>query len=117
MADAPILDELHTIQNWETASDFEKKHTPHIEVERAGDRYRVHYEVGYQVPHPNEPGHFIEWIDVYADDAPVARATFSAGVAWPKGCLEVTVDPGTRLYAIENCNLHGRWRSLETVTA
>ena len=32
MSDAPILGPINLVTDLETASDFEKKHTPHIEV-------------------------------------------------------------------------------------
>lgn len=117
MVDAPILDELHEIADWDAASDFEKKHTPRISLEKVEDRYRVTFEVGREVPHPNQPDHFIEWVDVYANDAPIARVELSAVAAWPKGCVEVSVNPGDTVWAVENCNLHGRWKSYEQLKA
>ncbi len=109
MSDAPILDGIHRPESLETASDFEKKHTPHIECSRDGDVVRVSVRVGHYVAHPNLPDHFIEWIAVHAAGVPVARFDLSAVAADPDVCCSLRVDPGTPIAAMESCNLHGIW--------
>lgn len=109
MNDAPIFGGINRVEDIEAAGDFEKKHTPYVVCERVGDRVVVDVTVGHWVPHPNVPDHFIQWIDVLADDLPVARLQFSAVAADPAGRCVINVEPGTRIAAIENCNLHGLW--------
>lgn len=109
MSDAPILAGINRVEDIEAASDFEKKHTPHIVCERDGDRVRVHVEVGHYFPHPNVPDHYIEWVMVYAAGAPVMRFDFSAVATEPHVSCTLNVDPGTPIIAMENCNLHGLW--------
>ena len=41
MSDAPVLSGFHRMEDFETADDFTKKHTPHIEASRDGDAVTV----------------------------------------------------------------------------
>lgn len=116
MSDAPVLSGVNHVDDIESASDFEKKHTPHVTCERADDRVKVTVKVGHWVAHPNVPDHFIQWIDVMAANVAVARFEFSAVAVDPFVTCVLDVDPGTPIAALENCNLHGLWLS-ETVPA
>ncbi len=108
---APVLEPVHTVADPAGAGDFEKKHVPVVEVSRRADgKLEVTVTVGMKdVPHPNEPGHWIEWITLLVGEAPIARAMFAAGVAWPMLSTVADVPAGTTLRAIESCNLHGLW--------
>lgn len=112
---APILDQLHHVTDLDAAGDFEKKHTPHIEITKAGDKYEVTVAVGYYFPHPNQPDHFIQWIDLVVGDADVMRFDLSPMVTWPTVSVIVDAVPGTVARAIEYCNLHGRWAAEATL--
>lgn len=109
MSDAPILSGLNQVADLDAAGDFEKKHTPYISCERAGDVVRVTVKVGHYVAHPNMPDHFIEWIAVHAAGVPVARFDLSAVATDPEVTCVLRVEPGTPVAAMENCNLHGVW--------
>ena len=115
MSDAPILAPVNHIVDLDTADDFQKKHTPYLAVEPLDGKYLVTVTVGHYVSHPNLPDHFIEWIMLYADDAPIARFDLSAVAVDPRVTVVVAVDPGTTLKAIESCNLHGLWAAAVTV--
>ena len=78
-----------------------EKHVPVIEVTSKG----VKVKVG-DVPHPMEDKHYIEWIEVIADDGNHRRflkpgdkpeAEFGAGYQ--------------KAEAREYCNIHGLWKS------
>jgi superoxide reductase len=108
MSDAPILSAAALVEDFEAAEDFDKKHTPYIEFCGADDGgTTVCITVGHEVPHPNEPGHYISWIELLADGTPVARFDLSPVATEPKVSIGVVVDPGTTLRAVEHCNLHG----------
>lgn len=109
MNDAPVLAGINRVPDIDAASDFEKKHSPYIACERVEDRVQVTVKVGHWVAHPNQPDHFIEWIEVHAAGAPVARFDLSAVAVDPTVTCLLNVDPGTAIAATESCNLHGIW--------
>lgn len=108
MSEAPILDAITLVEDFEAAEDFDKKHTPYIEFCGGDDaKTSVCITVGSVVPHPNEPSHYITWIELYANGSPIARFDLSPVATNPKVSVEVAVEPGTRLRALEHCNVHG----------
>ena len=107
MSDAPILQPVHVVDDYAGSDDFTKKHTPLIEVTGDGPTKMVSVQVGKEVPHPNEAGHFIAWISLYADGNEIARFDLSPVATTPGVGVWVTLDPGTKLEAVEYCNLHG----------
>lgn len=109
MSDAPVLQGVNAVTDLGSAGDFEKKHTPYIECVREGDRVLVTVKVGHYVAHPNQPDHFIQWIAVHAAGAPVARFDLSAVAVEPTLTCVLDVDGGTKITAMESCNLHGIW--------
>lgn len=109
MSDAPILGQTNTVTNLDDASDFERKHTPFIALEDAEGGMKVTVEVGHYVSHPNDPDHFIGWIELYAGDSPIARFDLSPVAVAPEVSVVVKIDPGTTIRALEYCNLHGLW--------
>lgn len=112
MSDAAMLSAINHMTDMSAANDFEKKHTPHIELRRTEDgKLRVDVMVGYYVPHPNQPDHFIDWIHVYIGEANVAQFDLGAAVAWPTVSVVLDAEPGSKIAAIENCNLHGLWKA------
>ncbi len=115
MSDAPVLGPVNMVDDLDAVTDFERKHTPHIETSQSGDGIKVTIEVGHYVPHPNEPDHFIAWIELYAGDASIARFDLSPVATNPEVSIVVNVDPGTKLVAVEHCNLHGLWAAEVTV--
>ena len=94
-------------------TDLEKKHIPVIEAPEAvklGECFTVEIEVGKLLAHPNEPGHWIQFLELYADDAYLARADFTAVTTCPKTTLCVALaHPAKELRVYERCNLHGTW--------
>ena len=95
-------------------TDLEKKHCPVItapESVNKGDCFEVVVEVGKYLTHPNEPGHFIEFIELYADDTYLARMDFTARTSCPvmKVCLSLD-HIHEKLRAFAHCNLHGTWQ-------
>lgn len=115
MSDAPILGPLNLIADLSVAGDFEKKHTPHIDVDEVDEGLLITVSVGWDVPHPNQPDHYIAWIELYAGQASIARFDLSPVATVPVVSVVVNVDPGTVIRAIEHCNLHGLWAADVTV--
>ena len=78
-----------------------EKHVPVIE--KAGDQVKV--KVG-SMPHPMEPNHYIEWIEIVADDK-TCRA-FLKPNSKPEATFETKAG---RIKAREYCSIHGLWKS------
>lgn len=109
MSDAPILNGVNKVADLAAAGDFEKKHTPHIDLEPVDGGTLVTITVGWDVTHPNGPDHYITWIELLANGGPIARFELSPVATAPTVSVVVNADPGTVLTAIEHCNLHGLW--------
>lgn len=105
----------NTVTDIEQASDLEKKHLPIIsapESVRKGECFEVTVEVGKLLQHPNEPGHFIQFIELYAGDTYLARMDFTAKTTCPVMKAYVSLDHvHGKLRAFERCNLHGTWEN------
>ena len=105
----------HRLQNPAAPTLLEKKHVPGVEVPsrvRSGEWFEVRVRVGYLVPHPSTPGHWITWIELRGDGKPLARMEFPrGGVADPVAVFRIRLEKTTTLEAVENCNLHGTWIS------
>lgn len=103
--------------NW---TDLEKQHVPVIEapaVVRKGEPFEVSVEVGKGLTPPMERGHFIQFIDLYADETFLARVELTAEVVWPKATLRVRPGlPFSELRAYARCNLHGTWMAVTSVS-
>jgi superoxide reductase len=115
MSDAPVLGGFHRMEDFDTADDFTKKHTPFIDAQREGDTVTVAVAVGHYVPHPNTPDHFIDYIELLANHVPIARFDLSPVAVDPKVTVVLHLDPETKLMAIASCNLHGVWAAETTV--
>ncbi len=110
-----ILCGVNTVEDVGKASDLERKHLPIIsapEKIKKGECFEVVVEVGKLLQHPNEPGHFIEFIELYAGDTYLARMDFTPRTTCPvmKTCVSLDHAHG-KLRAFERCNLHGTWEN------
>ena len=108
-----IFCSVNTCTAIDSASDLEKKHLPIITAPKKvkkGEHFEVTVEVGKLMAHPNEPGHFIEFIELYAGDTYLCRMDFTAKTTCPilKACVCLDHAHG-KLRAFERCNLHGTW--------
>jgi len=106
---------VNIVPDIENTSELEKKHLPIIfapESVKKGECFEVTVEVGKLLRHPNEPGHFIQFIELYADDTYLARMDFTAETTCPimRVCLALH-HPCNKLRAFERCNLHGTWEN------
>ena len=100
-------------------TDLEKKHLPIITAPdrvKAGEWFDVAVEVGKLLEHPNEQGHFIRFIDLYAGDKYLSRLSVAAGTTWPvlKARVRLCKNLGP-LRALDVCNLHGAWEGAKDI--
>lgn len=98
-------------------TELEKKHLPIIEAPDAvkqNEPFEVNIHVGGVdgIEHPNEPGHFIEWVELYSGDTYIGRCHFNGGSSYPlaKFKLKLSHAHGP-LKVWTKCNLHGIWES------
>ncbi len=108
-APGQVVPSMNVVKDFAAANDFEKKHTPYITFDRAGEKVVVNVEVGHEVPHPNGPDHYITSIELYAGEVEIARLDVSPTVTDPRFCVPVSLPAGTVIRAVEHCNLHGWW--------
>lgn len=116
MSEYPTVHPVNFVEDLVSADDFARKHTPHISVSEVEGRVFVSVQTGYYVEHPNEPGHFFDWIELYVNGVPVARFSGMAAVAEPNLSVVLNVEQGTKITALASCNLHGVWKA-EAVAA
>jgi superoxide reductase len=105
---------VNTVKDPDSMTDLEKKHGLIITTPESickGERFEVTVEVGKLMAHPNEPGHYIEFIELYADHTYLARLDLTARMSCPimKVCLSLDHIHG-KLRAFARCNLHGTWQ-------
>ena len=85
-----------------TVDAAKEKHVPVVEKIEGGFRVKVG-----SVPHPMEDKHYIEWIQVIADDGRVYRK-FLKPDREPEAVFMIDASV---IIAREYCNLHGLWKS------
>ncbi|MEM7826854.1 MAG: desulfoferrodoxin [Candidatus Aenigmatarchaeota archaeon] len=78
-----------------------EKHVPVIEKTKKGIKIKVG-----SLPHPMEEKHYIEWIQIIADE--IAYRKFLKPGDKPEAEFEIKAK---KIEAREYCNLHGLWRS------
>lgn len=104
---------VNMVKDCEHMTDLEKKHLPVITAPKSvkkGECFEVMIEVGKLMEHPNEPGHYIEFVELYADHTYLSRMDLTARKTCPvmKTCISLDHTHG-KLRAFAHCNLHGTW--------
>ena len=78
-----------------------EKHVPVIEKTATG----VKVKVG-SIPHPMEEKHYIEWIELHADETVYRKFLKPAEKPEAEFCVNAK-----KLSARDYCNIHGLWKS------
>lgn len=100
-------------------TDLEKKHIPVIDAPdsvKKDEPFEVKVEVGRLLAHPNEPAHFIEWIELYSGDTFLGRIHYSGGASYPTAVFKVQLSHAhgpLKIWA--KCNLHGIWETTKEI--
>jgi superoxide reductase len=87
--------------NENTVDAAKEKHVPVIEKTPTGFTVKVG-----SVPHPMEEKHFIQWIELIADNK-IYRQTLKPGEK-PEATFTISA---SKVTAREYCNLHGHWKA------
>lgn len=94
-------------------TEIEQLHAPVIEVPAtivAGEMFAVTVKIA-KYPHTMATGHYIQFIDLYADQTFLSRVTFTPTAPRPKITFFVELTESTTLRAVAFCNLDGFWES------
>mgnify|MGYP006286719637 FL=1 len=104
----------------EVRKDYFDRHTPHIicnDTAREGEKLEVKVKLGNEYPHPDDPDHYISYIQLWNRETFLAETHFTPGVLGNKpGNTEVNfyIVPGAvslNLTAMAVCTNHGLWQS------
>lgn len=118
--DDDILCGVNVPKDEANPTELEKKHLPVIdapETVKKDEPFEVKITVGKGIDHPNEAGHFIEWIELYSGDTFLGRAQYSGGSSYPVALFRVQLSHSHgKLKAWDKCNLHGMWESVRDIS-
>ncbi len=117
--ESDVLCGINKPKDQSTLTDLEKKHLSVItapEKVKKDEEFEVKIEVGKLLAHPNEPGHFIEWLELYCGDTFIGRASFSGGISVPQASFKVKLSHAHGPIQVRaKCNLHGLWQGSKDI--
>ncbi|MBN1871008.1 MAG: hypothetical protein JW800_00385 [Candidatus Omnitrophica bacterium] len=100
-------------------TELEQKHLPVITAPdkvKKDEVFNMTVEVGKYKAHPNEPAHFIEWIEIYSGDTFLFRVNLSGSISYPKVTFAVKLSHAHGpLKAWAKCNIHGLWEGTKEI--
>ena len=97
--------EINKPKDLNNMTDFEKKHTPAIEI--SGGKIIV--KVGDGIIHPMEEDHYITYVELFKDGQSIVKKELKPGDK-PEAEFENIVLGALKAQAL--CNLHGLWESV-----
>ncbi|MFC1780374.1 desulfoferrodoxin family protein [Patescibacteria group bacterium] len=101
-----------------TDDDLKKTHEPIVVLPdrlEMGQTVAVKVRVG-MVPHVMEEGHFIQSIELFANDKLVGKVDLNAkDNPNPEADFQVALTSGLTLKAVAYCNVHGKWEATRSV--
>lgn len=109
----------------EAKKDFIDKHSAFVHCEnqaKAGEKFKVKVKVGDQIKHPDDPDHYIAWVQLWNGEKMLAQANFIEGALGNQAeNLEVDfyIVPKTNMKLVAHafCTKHGLWQSEEVSVA
>ena len=105
----------------EAKKDYIDRHSAFVHCEKEaklGKKFKVKVQVGDQFPHPDDPDHYIAWVQLWNGEKMLAEATFIEG-ALGNQAENLEVDfyivpkKNLKLVAHAYCTKHGLWESEE----
>lgn len=109
-----------TKEDKELRKDYFDRHTPVIvcdSVATEGEKFKVKVKLGTAYNHPDDPDHFINYVQLWNRETFIVEAHFAPG-ALGKNPGHVEIDfyivPGPvtmNLTAMSACTRHGLWQS------
>ena len=107
----------------EAKKDYIDRHSAFIHCEsnaKKGEKFKVKVKVGDEYKHPDDPDHFISWVQLWNGEKMLAQANFTEGALGNvPGNLEVDFyivpQKNMKLIAHAFCTKHGLWQSTEVI--
>jgi desulfoferrodoxin-like iron-binding protein len=105
-----LVQEVHSIEDIDTATDFELKHTPNVEVVEQASGQLIKVTIGLKgITHPQTEEHYIEWIRAFDGTEPLGTITFGPNeTVFAEFEVERT---SSQIIVQALCNLHGVWEA------
>ncbi len=107
----------------EAKKDYIDRHSAFVYCEKAAvknEKFKVKVKVGDEYMHPDDPDHYIAWVQLWNGEKMLAQATFIEG-ALGNAPNNLEVDfyivptKNLKLTAWAFCTKHGLWQSDEIV--
>lgn len=107
----------------EAKKNYIDKHSVFVYCEKqakAGEKFKVKVKVGDEYKHPDDPDHYIAWVQLWNGEKMLAQANFIEGALGNQAeNLEVDfyIVPKTNMKLIAHafCTKHGLWQSEEVL--
>ncbi|HBF87140.1 MAG TPA: dethiobiotin synthase [Bacteroidales bacterium] len=105
----------------EAKKDYIDRHSVFVHCENkatAGEKFKVKVKVGEEYKHPDDPDHYIAWVQLWNGEKMLAQTTMVEG-AMGSAANQVEVDfyivpkSNMKLLAMSFCTKHGLWQSEE----
>ncbi len=93
------------------------KHVPVIDAPEAVEKgvpFQVTITIGKTL-HPSQPDHHIQWVELYAGEVQLARASFTPTLALPVVTFTIAIDAPTTLRALSQPNHSAAWEATKKV--
>jgi superoxide reductase len=107
----------------EAKKDYIDRHSAFIHCDKnaaKGKKHKVKVKVGEEYPHPDDPDHYIAWVQLWNGEKMLAEANFIEGALGNEdNNLEVDFyivpQKNMKLRAQAFCTKHGLWQSEEVL--
>ena len=105
-----VVQEVHSIEDIDTASDFELKHTPNVEVVEGANGQTIKVSIGLKgISHPQTEEHLTEWIRAFDGQELIGSVSFGPD---DQPVAEFEVPRSNNQIIVQAlCNLHGLWET------
>ncbi|MBW1853574.1 MAG: class II SORL domain-containing protein [Deltaproteobacteria bacterium] len=120
MSEPGLFCQVNRVKDPHKKEPLEQKHLPVIEAPdgiKSEQFFNLKVKVG-EIEHPNENGHFIQWIELYVSDVYLGRFDLAPVMTKPEITIPLSIAHGDRktaLRAVSRCNLHGIWESTKEI--
>jgi superoxide reductase len=110
--------DIKSVSDPNNKTALEKKHVPYIQAPekvKKGEYFQVTVKMGEEIDHPMEPGHFIQYVDLYANYYHLGRVSFTPE-SKAEATLTIKLEESCTMRAYILCNLHGQWEASKEIT-